>query len=137
MPVDAIGSTVGSGAGQIQRTGLSTDDFIKLFLTQLTFQDPLNPVDNAQFLAQLAQFTSIQQTQILSDNVVGLLTETSVSQSVSLIGKTVQVDQGTGTPVVGSVTTVQFQSGAPSLTIKQSDGTIIQNVALSQITLVR
>lgn len=137
MPVDAIGGSVGSGAGQIERTGLSTDDFIKLFLTQLTFQDPLNPVDNAQFLAQLAQFTSIQQTQVLSDNVVGLLNEAAVSQAVSLIGKTVQVDQGTGTPVVGNVGTVQFQSGTPSLTVTQTDGTVIQSVMLSQITLIQ
>lgn len=136
MAVDALGAAVGSGVGQAQSTGLNENDFIKLFLTQLTFQDPLNPVDNQQFLAQLAQFTTIQQLQTLSDNIMGELEVQASTQAVGLLGHTVQVTQN-GQTILGTVTTVQFQSGQPVLSLQQSDGTELTNVNPSQITLVR
>lgn len=136
MAVDAIGGSVGSGVGSVQRNGLQQEDFIKLFLTQLTFQDPLNPVDNREFLAQLAQFTNIQQTQVLSDNLNGLLSVQSASQSVGLLNRTVSVLQNNQT-LTGQVTTISFNNGQPSLTVRQADGSFLQDVRLSQITLVR
>jgi|SRR5581483_8156303 len=138
MAVSAIGGTVGSGAGlnSVQRSGLSEQDFIHLFLTQLTFQDPLNPVDNREFLAQLAQFTNIEQTQIVSDNLMGLLEVQASTQAVNLIGKTIQIARN-GQTLVGSVTTVNFQNNAAVLTMKESDGTEVTDVGLSEIQLVR
>ncbi|MCK9193397.1 MAG: hypothetical protein M0P19_05940 [Nevskia sp.] len=136
MAVDTIGSSVGSGVGQVQRNGLQQQDFLRLFLTQLSFQDPLNPVDNREFLAQLAQFANIQQTQVLSDNIQGLLAVQSVSQSVGLIGRTVSVTQNNQT-LTGQVTTIRYDTGQPLLTLLQADGTSIQNVRLAQIVLVR
>ncbi|TAM10078.1 MAG: flagellar hook capping protein [Nevskiaceae bacterium] len=136
MSVNALGSVVGSGVGPAQSTGLKESDFIRLFLTQLTFQDPLNPVDNQQFLAQLAQFTTIQQLQTLSDNIMGELEVQASTQAVGLLGHTVQVTQS-GQDVVGTVTTVQFQGGQPTLSLQKSDGTELTDVTPSQITLVR
>lgn len=136
MSVDAIGSTVGSGTAGIDRTGLQTEDFLKLFLAQLTFQDPLKPVDNTEFLAQLAQFTGIQQTQVLSDNMGGLLTVQSSAQTLALLGRTVEVTANNQS-YVGTVTTVSFAGGEPVLTIKQADETLLQAVKPSTVTLVR
>lgn len=136
MAVNAIGGAVGSGLGPIDRSGLSESDFIHLFLTQLTFQDPLNPVDNREFLAQLAQFTNIQQTQVLSDNISGLLQLEAANQAVGLIGKTVEVSQN-GQSVTGSVTTVTFQNGQPLLTVNQSNGQDLPNISPASVVLVR
>ena len=58
MAVDAIGGTFGSGAGGLQSASVSQDDFLNIFLTQLSFQDPLEPVDNREFISQLAQFSN-------------------------------------------------------------------------------
>jgi flagellar basal-body rod modification protein FlgD len=137
MAVDAIGGSLGSGAGgAVTPQGLSIQDFLHLFLSQLTFQDPLKPVDNTEFLAQLAQFTNIQQTQVLSDNIQGLLALESNNQAISLIGHTVEVASNNQT-LTGQVTTVNFNNGQASLTVSQTGGNPIQGVTLSQITLVR
>jgi flagellar basal-body rod modification protein FlgD len=136
MAVDAIGGSVGSGVNGVQNTGLQESDFIQLFLTQLTFQDPLQPVDNAQFLAQLAQFTSIEQNQVISDNITGLLSVQASSQALSLLGHTVEVTSN-GSTVTGQVSTVQYNNGSPLLTVTQSDGTLLQSVDPTQVTLVQ
>lgn len=136
MAVDAIGSAVGSGVGQIQNRGLQVEDFLKLFLAQLSFQDPLNPVDNKDFLAQLAQFTNIQQVQVLSDNIQGLLSVQSTTQALGLLGRSVQVTQN-NTTTVGQVTAIMFSNGQPLLTLKASDGSFIQGITPTQITLVQ
>jgi flagellar basal-body rod modification protein FlgD len=138
MAVNAIGGSVGSGAsGQLTPQGLSIQNFLQLFLSQLQFQDPLKPVDNTQFLAQLAQFTNIEQTQVLSDNLTGLLSVVSTNQAVTLLGHTVELSNN-NTTVTGTVSTVNFNNGQPSLTVALSGGgSPLQGVSLSQITLVR
>lgn len=71
---------------------LGKDDFLKLLVTQLQYQDPLNPADSAQFTAQLAQFSSLEQLGNINDNLGGLqLSQTALnnSQAVNFIGKTV------------------------------------------------
>ena len=61
----SIGTTSGSGSGpasgagaSIGGTGLTKDDFLKLMVTQLQYQDPMQPADTSQYLGQLAQFTT-------------------------------------------------------------------------------
>lgn len=141
MAVDAIGGTIGAGASDIQRSSVSQDDFLRVFLTQLSFQDPLEPVDNREFLAQLAQFTAVEQTRQLNENVQGLLSVEASGQAINLLGKAVEVASGTanGAASIGTVTTVSYRSGSPLLTVNVSDGegTVLQDVSLSRITLVR
>jgi flagellar basal-body rod modification protein FlgD len=136
MAIDAIGGTVGSGANELQRAGVNQEDFIRLFLTQLSFQDPLEPVDNREFLAQLAQFTAVEEQRTLNANLEALLSVQASGQAIALLGKTVEVATATGS-VVGEVTTLSFRTGKPLLTVVQSDGTVLQDVSPVQITLVR
>ncbi|WP_298272619.1 flagellar hook capping FlgD N-terminal domain-containing protein, partial [Geobacter sp.] len=53
--------TTAAAAAMKQSTGLNKDDFLKLFITQLQNQDPLQPQDSSQFIAQLAQLTQVEQ----------------------------------------------------------------------------
>ncbi len=137
MAVDAIGGNVGSGAGgQITPQGLSINDFLHLFLSQLQFQDPLKPVDNTQFLAQLAQFTNIEQTQVMSDNISGLLSMQASNQALSMLNRTVNFSYN-NQATVGTVNQISFANGQPSLTITPSGSSSpVTGVSLSQITLV-
>lgn len=136
MTVNAIGGAFGAGAANVQRSGLSENDFIHLFLTQLTFQDPLNPVDDREFLAQLAQFTQIEQSQTLNDNLTGVLEVQAATQAVGLIGKTVEISQN-GSIQDGVVTTVSFANGQASLTVHTTAGNELTNVNPSTVVLVR
>ncbi len=136
MAIEALGGINTAQSPNLTQAVVSQQDFLRILLTQLNFQDPLKPVDNEQFIAQLAQFTNLEQTRELTDGVNTLLTIQASTQSIGLLGKTVDVAASSGA-VTGTVTTVQFVSGQPKLTVLATDGTILTDVGLSQVTLVR
>ncbi|MEE9169230.1 MAG: flagellar hook capping FlgD N-terminal domain-containing protein [bacterium] len=77
---------------------LGKDDFLQLLVTQLRYQDPLSPIENGEFIAQLAQFSSLEGIQSMNDKLgtsinTDLLMAQSISNSMitSLIGKEVQI----------------------------------------------
>jgi flagellar basal-body rod modification protein FlgD len=134
MAIDSLGATA-SGADTLAQT-VNQNDLFKILLTQLKYQDPLKPTDNAEFIAQLAQFTSLDQARQTNENIQALLQMQSANQSVGLIGKTVEVISSTGNKV-GQVTTISFNQGTPLLTIKMADTTELTNISLSQVQLIR
>ena len=124
MAIEALGGINTAQSPSLAQAVVSQQDFLRILLTQLNFQDPLKPVDNEQFIAQLAQFTSLEQTRELTDNVSTLLSIQASTQSIGLLGKTVDVASGSGA-VTGTVTTIQFASGQPTLTVLAANGTIL------------
>lgn len=137
MPVESIGTSFSNTqTNALQQTGLGQEDFLKIFLAQLSFQDPLEPVDNQQFMAQMAQFSSLDQTRQTNEKLDSLLVLQSANQSVALIGKTVEVATQSKTQI-GEVTTVSFSSGEAQLTIKTEDGEYVTGVSLGQVSIVR
>lgn len=134
MALDAIGvigsqpSTVTSGAG------INQEDFLKILLTQLRFQDPLKPVDNQEFVAQLAQFSALEINRQQSEKVDSLLSIQSSSQSIGVLGRTVEVATENGS-AAGTVLAVSFATGEPRLTVKTSTATLV-DVRPSSIRLV-
>lgn len=137
MPVDAIGGVVSNGSTSLNSNNtIDQEGFIKLFLTQLQFQDPLEPVDNREFLAQLAQFSNLEQSRQLSLNTESLLTMSSASQALSLLDRPVDVVQEQGSSVSGTVKAVQFTAAGPELTVQTSAG-VLTGIRLPQVTLVR
>lgn len=136
MPVDAIGSTLGATSAGLTQSTLNQDDFIKLFLTQLTFQDPLEPVDNREFLAQMAQFANLEQARVTNENTNNLVIMNATSQALGLLGRQVAVDSSSGS-VIGTVSSIAFSASGPLLTITKADGAVIPSVRLSQVSLVK
>ena len=137
MPIDAIGGVVSNGSTSVNSNNtIDQEGFIKLFLTQLQFQDPLEPVDNREFLAQLAQFSNLEQSRHLSLNTESLLTMSSASQALSLLDRPVDVLQSQGNSISGTVKAVQFTAAGPELTVETSAG-ILTGIRLPQISLVR
>src|SRR3954462_7211518 len=92
--------------------GLDFRSLLKIILTQLTYQDPLKPMDNFQFVSQLAQFTQIQQGQVMSNDLSQLVNGQSAGMAANLLGKTVDVAaaQG-GTTLTGTVQAISLQNG--------------------------
>jgi len=84
------GNPVVTAKSDATKTGLDYDAFLKLMLQQLKSQDPLNPVDQATNLAQLASFSNVEQGIKLNDKLNDLLQRTSVAEATALIGKNVQ-----------------------------------------------
>ncbi len=136
MPVDAIGGAQEQEVQQPQQTVVNQEDLFKILLTQLSYQDPLEPMDNKEFIAQLAQFTSLEQSRQMSDKLESMLALHTADQSINLIGKTVEVATATGSEV-GEVTTIRFDQGHPLMTVRTASGTFINDVSLSQISVVQ
>lgn len=135
MAVEGIGAVLDTSAST-SRVGLQQEDFLKVLLTQLSYQDPLKPLDNQEYIAQLAQFSGLEQTRQVNDRMASLLSLQSVDQALSLLGKQVEVTTDTGS-VVGQVTTAGFDAGIPALTVQTTDGSFLTDVALSQVRIVR
>lgn len=135
MAITSIGG-VAAEAATAATNSLGQEEFLKILLTQLTYQDPMKPLDNQEFIAQLAQFTSLEQTRQLNTRIDTLLTIQSTSQAVGLLNKTVEVNAASGN-AVGTVTTLSFREGQPLLTVRTADGAFITDVALSQVSIVR
>lgn len=134
MTINAVTGTSGTAAPS--QTNLNMQDFLKVLLTQLTYQDPLKPMDNEQFMAQIAQFTTLQQTQQMNGNIAQLVTNQASLQSVGLIGRTVDLTTNSG-PITGTVSALSLAGSTPQLTIKTAAGATLPNIDLSQITAVR
>lgn len=129
-------SAIGTASTAATSNKLTLEDFLKVLLTQLTYQDPLKPMDNQQFMSQIAQFTSLEQTQQLNTNIQSLLNNQSSLQSVGLIGRTVDIKTDNG-PMSGTVSALSLAGASPLLTLALPGGTTVANVSLSQITSVR
>lgn len=130
-PVDAAASATSS-----QASNLGLQDFLKILLTQLNYQDPLKPMDNQEFMAQIAQFTSLEQTQQLNDKLDQLITNQAALQSVGLIGRTVDINTSAG-KVTGTVASLSLSGESPTISVSTTGGTVVPDVSLSQILAVR
>jgi flagellar basal-body rod modification protein FlgD len=81
-----------------------------LLVAQLSQQDPMNPVSDTDFAAQMAQFSALQESQTMQQNMAGI-------QAAGLLGGTVTVQPPQGSPITGVVTAVQYTSGVPSIIV--------------------
>jgi flagellar basal-body rod modification protein FlgD len=132
MATSAVGSST-----DLSANGLGVQDFLKILLTQLTYQDPLKPMDNQEFMAQMAQFTTLEQTQQMNDKLDKVLSAQSLTQSVGLLGRTVDATTTTGSTTSGAVSAVAMTDSGPTLTLKFTDGTVLSGISISQISNIR
>ena len=98
------------------RQQLNQDDFLKLLTTQLSNQDPLKPMDDTQFIAQMAQFSSLQQATTLTKDFEAFSSAQKIASAQNLIGRTVTLSAN-GTDITGAVTEVRIENGAPSIVV--------------------
>jgi flagellar basal-body rod modification protein FlgD len=136
MAIDAIGAPTDTTQEIPRNAGISQEDFMRILLAQLRFQDPLKPVDNQQFVAQLAQFSSLELNRQQSEKIDQLLSIQAVSQAVGIIGKQVELRTSIGNSSTGNVTAISFQTGEPRLTVT-AGGSTFTDVKLSDVVLVR
>ncbi len=120
----------------IAASPINIQDFLRILVTQLNHQDPLKPMDNQEFVTQLAQFTSLQQTQNLNDRMESLLSIQGAMQSVGLIGRTVAISSESGQQS-GTVSALNFVGGEPRLTVNLSNGSVLSDVSLAQLVSVK
>ena len=101
--------------------GIDKDTFLKLMIAQVSHQDPMSPTDSSQWMAQMAQFTTVEQLTNLAQNSETAQKDSAMSTAVGLIGRTVSYPGANGS-VTGTVESVQVDSSGPSLTIDGMPG---------------
>ena len=129
-----------TGAGAVQASGASTlnqGDFLKLMTAQMQNQDPFNPVDNTQMVAQMAQFSSLAGITEMSTTMKSIsdkLNVTSTSDALAYVGKTVLTEGDTayGRTSGGIAGSVELDGAATGVNVTISDA---NGVALKTMTL--
>ena len=76
---------------------LGKDDFLKLLITQLQNQDPTSPMENTEFISQMAQFSSLEQMTNMSSSFAKMASFINSSEAASTLGKTVELNIGDAT----------------------------------------
>jgi flagellar basal-body rod modification protein FlgD len=141
MAVSGIGIVSSStSSSQLPAATLTQQDFLSILLTQLQFQDPLKPMDDEEFVAQLAQFSALEVNTEESAKLDSLISFNSINQGINLLGRTVTVSSSqsglSGSQAAsGVVTAVDFSTGEPLLTVTTSTNTLT-SVGLSSVTQV-
>ena len=106
MQVDSFNKSITIEGRKVQRD-LGKDDFLKLLITQLSNQDPTSPMENTEFIAQMAQFSSLEQMTNMNQDFAKMNSMLVSSQAVGTIGKTVDITLG-DTKTTGVVEAVTY-----------------------------
>ena len=135
MLIPAVGTTASTATTGATGTPsaddqLGKDTFLKLMVAQLRYQDPLNPTDSADFLAQSAQFTSLEKLETVASQSAQAFAAQLAFGASSLVGRPVTYTAADGTEASGSVASVRFTATGPLLDV---DGT---QVSLDSIVSV-
>jgi flagellar basal-body rod modification protein FlgD len=115
--ITTVGSSAATGtdaaqAAMKQSTGMNKNDFLKLFVTQLQNQDPLNPQDGTEFISQLAQLTQVEQSYNTNTNLQNILSQggdSAALSAVTLIGKQVESPAALVSLDQGQAATINFK----------------------------
>jgi flagellar basal-body rod modification protein FlgD len=127
---------------------LGPSAFLQLLTTQLSNQDPLNPMDDTQSISQLAQFSALQASDNLQASFANFQSNFAVLQSAGLVGKNVSVNttdsNGNSSTLTGTVAYVSVINGAPQISLMDSNGNVLTDASgnplqfpTSQITAIQ
>ena len=107
------------------------DTFLKLLVAQLKYQDPTNPADSTQFLAQTAQFTQVEKLGAIAETQQNMLNAQLMLGASNLVGRTVTYVGPDGADVTGVVSSAKLGGSDPTLRVGDTD------VQLSKVKEVR
>ena len=140
IATDANGNAKQTGSLQT----LGRDDFLQLLVTKLEYQDPLNPMEDEDFIAQLAQFSSLEQMKNISDGIASsnewdYLQMQSINNTMAagLIGKDVKaayegvVVDGETDPTISFTNNVY--AAEVTFSIKDGEGNVIRQLTMDNV----
>ncbi|BCR21722.1 flagellar hook assembly protein FlgD [Borrelia sp. HM] len=91
----------------VKGNNLGRDDFLKLLITQLKYQDPTDPMKDKEFIAQMAQFSTLEQMTNMSKSFENLSSVIGQNKDLGLLGKIVEVESVDGEMIKGKVTNIK------------------------------
>jgi flagellar basal-body rod modification protein FlgD len=103
-------------------SALGKDQFLKLFVAQLQHQDPMNPMQDADFMGQMASFSTLEQVSNMANENARIAQSLTSSNAIGLIGRDVTWISEDGAAHTGKVEKVSTVDGVPSLTVGGTAG---------------
>ncbi|WP_221030032.1 flagellar hook capping FlgD N-terminal domain-containing protein [Actomonas aquatica] len=94
MPAASMGPADNAATTRVPKQALGQEDFLKLLTVQMTKQDPMKPMEDTAFIAQMAQFSSLEQMNSLTNDFARLRLDQQMTTASNLIGREVTVDDG-------------------------------------------
>jgi len=125
MPVSSINNSTATNTQNIADAvnsatsqTLSEQDFLNLLVTQMTSQDPLNPMTNQDMLSQMVQFSTLQGNTAMQSTLAGMQSGQAFSAANSMIGQQVNLlTDSNGDTIQGTVSGVDLSSGSPQIVV--------------------
>jgi len=120
-----VSSAQGSSIQGAVEQQLGKDVFLKLLITELKSQDPLRPMEDKEFIAQLAQFSTLEQMQVMNAKLETFVQNQFSFGILNLVGREIEAKGTTGGDEVirGRVESILYDSGTPLLKIEgRQDG---------------
>lgn len=131
-PVPPSGATATPGSAGTPSDPMGRDTFLKLMVAQLRNQDPMNPQDSAEFLAQTAQFTSLEKLDAVAQQTSQALAAQMAFGASTLAGRSVTYLGEDGvTEVKGRVDSVRFTATGPVLSVGTAEVPISNVIAVA------
>jgi flagellar basal-body rod modification protein FlgD len=140
--IDSVGAAAASAGARetLPTQELGRDEFLRLLVTKLQNQDPLNPSEDTEFISQLATFSSLEQLIAVNDNLqtIGASQGQLINaQALNLIGKEALVESGNEVRIKDGVPdkivyAVPRQAGEATLTIRDSQGAVVRTIELER-----
>ena len=122
-PTTTDPATAAANKAKADKNILGKDDFLKLMVAQMKNQDPMNPADDKDNIAQMAQFSSLEQITNLATATQDLANKMSLTQNIGLLGHTVTYTGADGTAVTGAVDGMNLdKTGAATLSVAGQTG---------------
>lgn len=124
-------SSTASSATSTGTNAKSSTSFIELLLSQITNQNPMEPMDNATMVTQLAQFEMVEKMDNLDENINSMMVYQNMMNSVNMMGKNVTINNpDTGETVTGKVDSIVVQNGFPQIVVngKSYDFSLVTKV---------
>jgi len=116
----SVNAFTGAAPDKLERLPMKTlgqDEFLELLVTQMRNQDPMKPVADTEFIAQMAQFSNLEQTKEMSSDISQLRQSGAFTQAAALMGKQVSLLSGENTFTKGIVTDLAVKDGEVRLII--------------------
>jgi flagellar basal-body rod modification protein FlgD len=113
----SLAGSTGTAATRVPQRVLGQSDFLRLLATQFQTQDPLKPVEDTAFIAQMAQFSALEQSSVMSRDLAQLRADQRRVAANSYLGHRVTVDAGQGVTRSGDVTAIDATGAEPRLVI--------------------
>jgi flagellar basal-body rod modification protein FlgD len=113
----AYNNPMGDVSSRVPTRTLNQNDFLKLVVAQMTSQDPLNPQKDSDFVAQMTQFTTLEQTKTMQTDISDLRAQQQFLQADATLGRVVSLEDSKGTVTTGLVSAIQVEAGTPKLVV--------------------